>query len=335
MEPRSEVSPDPSLRPAGPGGHELVRPELAAGAPPSGQLLFNPLKMGGLPGLEPLHALPPPQLHPLQLQQQLYSLALQQLQQARQAAPPPPWAAVPYPYKLLDPRLVALCRPPEEPKPQHSYIGLIAMAILSSAERKLVLSDIYQYILDNYSYFRNRGTGWRNSIRHNLSLNDCFIKAGRSPNGKGHFWAIHPANVDDFRKGDFRRRKAQRRVRKHMGLTVEDEDSMSPPPPPAPAWAALPAPTPRRRQFDVASLLAPDEPAEPRHRPEAAERELDVVGEEGAVESPPPPPPPGCAEPAASPDRSSDAEITAAAAADGPVPLSFAGFRPAEAPTPP
>ncbi|KAF0288022.1 Forkhead box protein B1 [Amphibalanus amphitrite] len=205
----------------------------------------------------------------------------------------------------------------EEPKPQHSYIGLIAMAILSSAERKLVLSDIYQYILDNYSYFRNRGTGWRNSIRHNLSLNDCFIKAGRSPNGKGHFWAIHPANVDDFRKGDFRRRKAQRRVRKHMGLTVEDEDSMSPPPPPAPAWAALPAPTPRRRQFDP------------------VERELDVVGEEGAVESPPPPPPPACAEPAASPDRSSDAEIAAVAAADGPAPLSFAGFRPAEAPTPP
>jgi len=79
---------------------------------------------------------------------------------------------------------------PEEPKPQHSYIGLIAMAILSSSEIKLVLSDIYQYILDNYPYFRTRGPGWRNSIRHNLSLNDCFIKSGRSANGKGHYWAI-------------------------------------------------------------------------------------------------------------------------------------------------
>lgn len=46
---------------------------------------------------------------------------------------------------------------PEEPKPQHSYIGLIAMAILSSPETKLVLSDIYQYILDNWPYFRHRG----------------------------------------------------------------------------------------------------------------------------------------------------------------------------------
>lgn len=124
----------------------------------------------------------------------------------------------------------------DEPKPQHSYIGLIAMAILGSTEGKLVLSDIYQYILDNYPYFRTRGPGWRNSIRHNLSLNDCFVKAGRSANGKGHYWAIHPANVDDFKKGDFRRRKAQRKVRRHMGLAVDDDgnDSPSPPPPPPP-----------------------------------------------------------------------------------------------------
>jgi hypothetical protein len=53
----------------------------------------------------------------------------------------------------------------EEPKPNHSYIGLIAMAILSSRDKKLVLSDIYQWILDNYPYFRTRGPGWRNSIR--------------------------------------------------------------------------------------------------------------------------------------------------------------------------
>lgn len=175
----------------------------------------------------------------------------------------------------------------EEPKPQHSYIGLIAMAILGVPDQKLVLSDIYQHILDNYPYFRSRGPGWRNSIRHNLSLNDCFIKAGRSANGKGHYWAIHPANIEDFKKGDFRRRKAQRKVRKHMGLEVdEDADSPSPPPlsitpphmlfPPQPfmfnfnataesSMRNLPpiythstTSSSRKRQFDVASLLAPD-----------------------------------------------------------------------------
>ncbi|KAK2704593.1 hypothetical protein QYM36_016855 [Artemia franciscana] len=133
--------------------------------------------------------------------------------------------------KNFDPRFNFLRFPgiTEEPKPQHSYIGLIAFAILSSPEKKLVLSDIYQYILDNYAYFRARGPGWRNSIRHNLSLNDCFIKAGRSANGKGHYWAIHPANIEDFKRGDFRRRKAQRKVRKHMGLCVDGEDSPTPP----------------------------------------------------------------------------------------------------------
>ncbi|KAA0188263.1 hypothetical protein HAZT_HAZT010169 [Hyalella azteca] len=178
-----------------------------------------------------------------------------------------------YPYRfMVDPR--TLYRVPEEPKPQHSYIGLIAMAILSVPEKKLVLSEIYSYILEHYAYFRTRGPGWRNSIRHNLSLNDCFVKAGRSANGKGHYWAIHPANMDDFSRGDFRRRRAQRRVRRHMGLTVDD-DSSPEPPPPTPPPISLPLPSAelhissqlvvapsRKRQFDVASLLAPDDHTE-------------------------------------------------------------------------
>ena len=146
--------------------------------------------------------------------------------------PPPPNDFPPHHlaayYGKFDPRMFQI---PNEPKPQHSYIGLISMAILSVSEHKLVLADIYQYILDNYQYFRHRGPGWRNSIRHNLSLNDCFIKAGRAANGKGHYWAIHPACKEDFTRGDYRRRKAQRKVRRHMGLQVDEEDSPSPPPP--------------------------------------------------------------------------------------------------------
>ncbi|XP_078372712.1 uncharacterized protein LOC144656359 [Oculina patagonica] len=100
-----------------------------------------------------------------------------------------------------------------EEKPTQSYIGLIGKAILSSSQQKLVLGDIYNYILTNYPYFRNKGPGWRNSIRHNLSLNDCFVKMGRSPNGKGHFWAINPINYDDFSRGEYKRKRASRRNR--------------------------------------------------------------------------------------------------------------------------
>ncbi|CAG9759579.1 unnamed protein product [Ceutorhynchus assimilis] len=205
-------------------------------------------------------------------------------------------------YPLLNPFPSSLtCYPlfpralqPEEPKPQHSYIGLIAMAILGSPEGKLVLSDIYQHILDNYPYFRSRAPGWKNSIRHNLSLNDCFIKAGRSANGKGHYWAIHPANVEDFRKGDFRRRKAQRKVRKHMGLAVDEDGADSPSPPPqsvsppvlpGPSTSVFPSSShtrnTRKRQFDVASLLAPDSGEE------TNEEDIDVVSsdQQDSVES--------------------------------------------------
>ncbi|XP_068753681.1 forkhead box protein Q1-like [Montipora capricornis] len=109
----------------------------------------------------------------------------------------------------------------DEEKPSQSYIGLIAEAILSSPEEKLILSDIYNYILTHYPYFRNKGTGWRNSIRHNLSLNDCFVKAGRSPNGKGHFWAISSLYYEDFRRGDFRRRRIQKRSHKSRRTSSE------------------------------------------------------------------------------------------------------------------
>ncbi|XP_072032923.1 uncharacterized protein [Amphiura filiformis] len=98
-------------------------------------------------------------------------------------------------------------------KPQHSYIALIAMAILNSQEKRLLLCDIYQYIQTNFPFYRNNDRSWRNSIRHNLSLNECFIKCGRSGDGRGNFWGIHPANVEDFARGDYRRRRARRRVR--------------------------------------------------------------------------------------------------------------------------
>ncbi|XP_042272965.1 forkhead box Q2 [Thunnus maccoyii] len=102
-------------------------------------------------------------------------------------------------------------------KPNQSYIALISKAILASEQKKLLLCDIYQWIMDHYPYFKSKDKNWRNSVRHNLSLNDCFIKAGRSENGKGHFWAIHPSNYQDFSNGDYHCRRTRRRVRRVAG----------------------------------------------------------------------------------------------------------------------
>ncbi|XP_052099555.1 forkhead box protein I3-like [Mytilus californianus] len=110
-------------------------------------------------------------------------------------------------------------------KPSHSYIAMISMAILSKPNRKLLLNDIYQYIMDNFPFFNNKEKAWRNSIRHNLSLNECFLKCGRSNNGKGNYWSIHLACIADFSKGDFRRRNARRRARKSSVKTADDSSN--------------------------------------------------------------------------------------------------------------
>lgn len=50
---------------------------------------------------------------------------------------------------------------------------------------------------------------FQNSIRHNLSLNKCFVKVARNKNepGKGGFWKIDPAYADMFVDGVFKRRR--------------------------------------------------------------------------------------------------------------------------------
>ncbi len=95
-------------------------------------------------------------------------------------------------------------------KPRESYIELIGRAILSKTSRKLALSDITDYIMDEYPYFKTADPTWRNAVRHNLSVNECFIKNGRADSGRGYFWSVHPACVQLFTKGNFTRRDARR-----------------------------------------------------------------------------------------------------------------------------
>ncbi|KAH8028178.1 hypothetical protein HPB51_014133 [Rhipicephalus microplus] len=80
-------------------------------------------------------------------------------------------------------------------KPPYSFSCLIFMAIEESAGKALPVKDIYAWILGHFPYFQRAPTGWKNSVRHNLSLNKCFRKVDKDKGqniGKGSLWCIDP-----------------------------------------------------------------------------------------------------------------------------------------------
>ncbi|KAK5848978.1 hypothetical protein PBY51_008655 [Eleginops maclovinus] len=81
---------------------------------------------------------------------------------------------------------------PMSERPPYSYMAMIQFAINSGKSRRMTLKEIYMWIEDHFPYFREVAKpGWKNSIRHNLSLHDMFIRE-TSPDGKISFWTIRP-----------------------------------------------------------------------------------------------------------------------------------------------
>ncbi|CAH2983023.1 unnamed protein product [Chilo suppressalis] len=106
---------------------------------------------------------------------------------------PPPVIRMPSPPRTP-------CKAPPSPpaiaahtKPPYSFSCLIFMAIEAAPARALPVKEIYAWIVRHFPYFKHAPQGWKNSVRHNLSLNKCFHKVAAAPGlGKGSLWTVDP-----------------------------------------------------------------------------------------------------------------------------------------------
>ncbi|XP_054227099.1 forkhead box protein N4 isoform X4 [Homo sapiens] len=225
--------------------------DLHVGATPS-PLLHGPAGMAprGMPGLGPITGHRDSQMSQfpvggqpssgLQDPLHLYSPATQPqfpLPPGAQQCPPvglygPPFGVrPPYPQPHVAVHSSQELHPKHYPKPIYSYSCLIAMALKNSKTGSLPVSEIYSFMKEHFPYFKTAPDGWKNSVRHNLSLNKCFEKVENKMSGssrKGCLWALNLARIDKMEEEMHKwKRKDLAAIHRSMANPGEETEVLS------------------------------------------------------------------------------------------------------------
>ncbi|XP_052030917.1 forkhead box protein M1 isoform X3 [Apodemus sylvaticus] len=173
------LGPKPAAKgvpvPKPPGALPRQRLEGCAGGEAAGCMLDN-----SLTNIQWLGKMSSDGLGPCSIKQELEEKENCHLEQNRVKTEEPSGASTSWPDSVSE-------------RPPYSYMAMIQFAINSTERKRMTLKDIYTWIEDHFPYFKHIAKpGWKNSIRHNLSLHDMFVRE-TSANGKVSFWTIHPS----------------------------------------------------------------------------------------------------------------------------------------------
>ncbi|KAL8181464.1 UNVERIFIED_CONTAM: hypothetical protein K2H54_002675 [Gekko kuhli] len=83
-------------------------------------------------------------------------------------------------------------------KPPYTYLAMIALVIQTAPGKRLRLSQIIKAVGSLFPFFTDSYQGWKDSIRHNLTSNDCFsmvLKDPARPTAKGNFWTVDVSRI--------------------------------------------------------------------------------------------------------------------------------------------
>ena len=101
-------------------------------------------------------------------------------------------------------------------RPSDSYVSMIARALLAADNNELPISGIYKWIENEYDFYKKAKDGWKNSVRHALSLHEGFYKFTKKSYSRGHFWTLNPMYKSSFEVGDFKKLKKQNMLKYHI-----------------------------------------------------------------------------------------------------------------------